>query len=102
MGPLVDALVQLGAKCSYIGAKGRPPLTITGPIAGDSTDIAGDVSSQFVSSLLIACTQKKGATDIRLKGELASRPYVDITLQILPNTPVSWPCSGLPLAPLAM
>lgn len=83
MGPLVDALVQLGAKCSYISAKSRPPLTIAGPITGDSADIAGDVSSQFVSSLLIACTQKKGATDIRMKGELTSRPYVDVTLQML-------------------
>ena len=41
MGPLADALVQLGARCSYIGAKGRPPLTICGPITGTSAEIAG-------------------------------------------------------------
>jgi 3-phosphoshikimate 1-carboxyvinyltransferase len=83
MGPLVDALSQLGAKCQYLGNPGRPPLKITGPITGDRADIPGDVSSQFVSALLIACSQKSGDTDIILKGQLRSRPYVDITLQML-------------------
>ncbi len=83
MGPLVDALSQLGAKVSYHGASGRPPISVTGPITGDRADIPADISSQFVSSLLIACSQKKGDTQIRLEGELRSRPYVDITLQML-------------------
>ncbi len=83
MGPLVDALQQLGAKCSYLGAKGNPPLSVSGPIIGERTEIVGDVSSQFVSSLLIACSQKKGDTSIVVRGELRSRPYVDITLQML-------------------
>lgn len=83
MGPLVDALTQLGAKCRYLGRPGNPPLEIVGPIVGSRAEIPGDVSSQFVSSLLIACSQKKGDTEIRLKGQLRSRPYVDITLQML-------------------
>lgn len=83
MGPLVDALVQLGAKCSYLGSKGMPPLSIKGPISGAIAEIEAGVSSQFVSSLLIACTQKSSSTEIALKGELRSKPYVDITIQIL-------------------
>jgi 3-phosphoshikimate 1-carboxyvinyltransferase len=83
MGPLVEALSQLGARCQYLGDPGRPPLKITGPVTGNRAEIPGDISSQFVSSLLIACSQKSGNTDIILKGQLRSRPYVDITLQML-------------------
>jgi len=83
MGPLVEALSQLGARCQYLGNPGRPPLKITGPITGNRAEISGDISSQFVSSLLIACSQKSGDTEIILKGQLRSRPYVDITLQML-------------------
>jgi 3-phosphoshikimate 1-carboxyvinyltransferase len=83
MGPLVDALVQLGARCEYLGNPGMPPLKIAGPITESRTEIPGDISSQFVSSLLIACSQKKGDTEIHIKGQLRSRPYVDITLQML-------------------
>jgi len=83
MGPLVDALTQLGAKCQYLSAKGKPPLSIEGPMSGSSAEIHGDVSSQFVSSLLIACTQKPGETHIKLKTPLRSGPYVDITLEMI-------------------
>jgi 3-phosphoshikimate 1-carboxyvinyltransferase len=83
MGPLVDSLAALGAECSYLGKPGCPPLTVKGPISGQRTKIAAGVSSQFVSSLLIACTQKTGPTEIALEGELRSRPYVDITLSML-------------------
>ena len=83
MSPLVNALTQLGAKCTYLGSPGKPPLRIVGPITGESTEIAGDVSSQFVSSLLIACSQKQNDTHIKINGTLRSRPYVDITLQML-------------------
>ena len=83
MGPLVDALTQLGASCAYIGEPGRPPLRINGPIWRDTAEISGGVSSQFISSLLIACTQKKGDTAIAVDGDIVSRPYVDITLDLL-------------------
>ncbi len=83
MGPLIEALSQLGARCQYLGNPGRPPVKITGPVTGDHAEIPGDISSQFVSSLLIACSQKSGDTEIILKGQLRSRPYVDITLQML-------------------
>jgi len=83
MGPLVDALVQLGAKCSYLREPGRAPLVVAGPITGGRAEIGGDISSQFVSSLLIACCKKQGETDIKINGQLRSRPYVDITLDMI-------------------
>ena len=83
MGPLMDALTQLGASCIYIGRPGRPPLRVNGPIDRPSAEVKGDVSSQFVSSLLVACTQKENDTDITVNGPITSRPYVDITLDML-------------------
>ncbi len=83
MAPLVDALKQLGAKVSYVGQPGRPPIKVTGPVNGRETEVAGGVSSQFISSLLIACTQKTEDTRIRIGGEVVSRPYIDITLDVL-------------------
>jgi 3-phosphoshikimate 1-carboxyvinyltransferase len=83
MAPLVDSLVQLGAECAYIGQHGRPPLRVRGPITKPNAEVEGGVSSQFVSSLLIACTQKKTDTVLTMKGDIASRPYVDITLEML-------------------
>ncbi len=83
MGPLVDALVALGAEASYLSKAGCPPLKIRGPIRGSEVTIRGDVSSQFISSLLIACSQKEGDTDIQITGSLRSRPYVGITLDLL-------------------
>jgi 3-phosphoshikimate 1-carboxyvinyltransferase len=83
MGPLSDALVQLGARCDYLGKRGNPPLSITGPIDKSSAEMPGDISSQFISSLLIACTQKKGDTTLRITGLQRSRPYVDLTLSMI-------------------
>ena len=83
MAPLVDALGKLGAKVSYLGQTGRPPVKVKGPIKGPSTEVQGGVSSQFVSSLLIACTQKADDTRVRIGGEVISRPYIDITVDML-------------------
>ncbi len=83
MAPLADALGQLGARVSYLGEPGRPPLKVTGPLSGARADVQGGVSSQFVSSLLIACTQKADDTSVAIGGRLVSRPYVDITIEML-------------------
>lgn len=83
MGPLVDALTQLGATCAYLGSLGKPPIAVTGPITNSTAEMSGDISSQFVSSLLIACSQKKDDTLLRVRGTLRSRPYIDITLMML-------------------
>lgn len=83
MGPLMDALTQLGARCTYLGKPGFAPMTIRGPLTGPEAKITGEVSSQFVSSLLIACTQKASDTEIQVTGDIRSRPYIDITIQML-------------------
>ncbi|HJX04517.1 MAG TPA: 3-phosphoshikimate 1-carboxyvinyltransferase, partial [Thermoplasmata archaeon] len=83
MGPLIDALTQLGVKCAYLGRPGFPPVTVRGPMIGSKTAMTGAVSSQFVSSLIIACSQKASDTEIQVTGEMRSRPYVDITIQML-------------------
>ena len=78
---LVDALRRLGANISYEGEEGFPPLRIKGKtLEGGELDVAGDISSQYISALLmIGPVLKKGLT-LRLNGEIISRPYIDLTL----------------------
>ena len=78
---LVDALRRLGADISYEGEEGFPPLRIKGKtLEGGELDVAGDISSQYISALLmIGPVLKKGLT-LRLNGEIISRPYIDLTL----------------------
>lgn len=79
MQPLLDALRGLGADAfSTLGA-GCAPLVVRGPLVAGETFLPGDVSSQFVSALLLAATQTQGRTTITLTSPLKSRPYVDIT-----------------------
>ncbi len=82
---LVDALRQLGADIAYEGEEGFPPLRIAGrtDIEGGELTVAGDVSSQYISALLmIAPTLKKGL-HLTLTGQIASRPYLDMTLSMM-------------------
>ena len=78
---LVDALRKLGADIEYTGEQGFPPLRIRGKrLEGGELEIAGNVSSQFVSALLmVAPALEKGLT-VRLTGDIISRPYIDLTL----------------------
>ena len=84
IGDLVDALRQLGASVTYLKNDGFPPLTInaTGLNGGD-VDIAGDLSSQFLTALLMVAPLAKGKVNINIKGELVSKPYIDITLALM-------------------
>ncbi len=81
---LVDALQQLGAQIEYLGENGFPPLKITGrQLQGGELTLTGDVSSQYISALLmIAPMLQKGLT-LRLTGEIISRPYIDMTLAMM-------------------
>ncbi|MFK7912872.1 MAG: 3-phosphoshikimate 1-carboxyvinyltransferase [Pseudomonadales bacterium] len=84
IGDLVDALIPLGANISYTGNPGYPPLTITGNgLAGGQTRIRGDVSSQFLTALLMAAPYADSPVQIEIEGELVSRPYIDITLNMM-------------------
>lgn len=83
MGPLIEALRTLGADAKCEGEKGRPPVIVGGGLRAGSVGLPGNVSSQFISALLIAATQLQGETEIEIEGELVSRPYVEITLELL-------------------
>lgn len=81
MGPLIDALMEMGARCSSV--QGKPPVSIRGPLVGRRVSIEGGVSSQFISSLLLAGGLREGETAIDVLGRMSSRPYVDITIAMM-------------------
>jgi 3-phosphoshikimate 1-carboxyvinyltransferase len=81
---LVDALRDLGAEISYVDKEGYPPLKITGKqLTQSKVQINGNVSSQYISALLlIASSLPKGLT-VELIGEITSIPYINMTLSLL-------------------
>jgi len=85
IGDLVDALRRLGARIEYSGTEGFPPLVVhAGRIrAGDKVRVRGDVSSQYLSALLMALPMTGTQTEIEVEGELISKPYVEITLNLM-------------------
>ena len=85
IGDLVEALVAMGASIDYLGAKGYPPLAIHAGVVrpGDTVEVRGDVSSQFLTALLMALPLCKDSRRVRVKGELISKPYVEITLNLM-------------------
>ncbi len=85
IGDLVDALQQAGANISYLGQPGFPPLKIA-PSQADLSlpiKIRGDVSSQFLTALLMALPLSKQQASIDVVGELISKPYIEITLNLM-------------------
>src|SRR3989449_10520262 len=85
IGDLVDALRALGARIDYLGKEGFPPLALhPGTIRrGASVRVRGDVSSQYLSALLMAAPLAGSETRIEVQGELISKPYVEITLNVM-------------------
>jgi 3-phosphoshikimate 1-carboxyvinyltransferase len=82
-GPLLQALNQLGARAFSIRGNECAPLVVQGKIRGGRANLSGKVSSQFLSALLIASPLADGDTRIIIEGELKSRPYAEITLDML-------------------
>lgn len=81
IGPLVDALRYLGADVEYVGREGFPPLRIKGkPLKGGCLEMPGNVSSQYISALLMIGPVLKNGLELKLTGTLASRSYIDLTL----------------------
>ena len=85
IGDLVDGLRMLGADVRYLGQPGFPPLEIApGAIrAGAVTRVRGDVSSQFLTALLMALPLTGEHRVIEVEGELISKPYIEITLNLM-------------------
>ncbi len=84
IGVLVDALRMLGASISYEGKEGFPPLHICGhPLLGGKLEIPGNVSSQFISALLLVGPVTKQGLTLHLTGDIVSRPYIDLTIHVM-------------------
>lgn len=87
IGDLVDALRALGARVDYRGEAGFPPLQISPAklAAADILEVSvrGDVSSQFLTALLLAAPLLKKSLKINVLGELISKPYIEITLRLM-------------------
>ncbi len=84
IGVLVEALRMLGATISYEGKEGFPPLHICGhPLLGGKLEIPGNVSSQFISALLLVGPVTKQGLTLHLTGEIVSRPYIDLTIHVM-------------------
>ncbi|RBI64137.1 3-phosphoshikimate 1-carboxyvinyltransferase [halophilic archaeon] len=82
-GPLLSAIEELGGRAESTRRNGQAPLVVRGPIEGGTVSMPGDVSSQFVSSLLMAGALTDEGVEVDLETELKSAPYVDITLELL-------------------
>lgn len=81
IGPLVDALRYFGADIEYTEQEGFPPLRIQGkPLKGGYLEMPGNVSSQYISALLMIGPVLKNGLELKLTGTLASRSYIDLTL----------------------
>lgn len=86
IGPLVDALRQAGAEINFMRRDGFPPMMVHGRNAtfGATTiDIPADISSQYISALLMLAPTLPDGLTIRLHGEISSRPYIEMTMRIM-------------------
>ena len=84
IGHLVDALAQLGGDIEYLENKDYPPVIIKGKaLTGNTVTIDGSISSQFLTAILMITPLLATDTRIEIDGELVSKPYIDITLDIM-------------------
>ncbi len=92
---LVDALKDLGAEITYVEKEGYPPLKITGKeLDVDSVQIQGNVSSQYISALLLIAPSLKNGLTIELLGEITSIPYIEMTLSLLNQSGIKTSLKG--------
>ncbi len=83
IGHLVDELRQGGAQIDYLEQENYPPLRLRGGFSGGDVSVDGSVSSQFLTALLMTAPLADNDTTIQIKGDLVSKPYIDITLNLM-------------------
>lgn len=84
IGDLIDAMAQLNADITYLKDKNFPPLKIHGKsLAGGKVTIRGNISSQYLTALLMVAPLLTSDLEIQVEGELVSKPYIDITLDTM-------------------
>lgn len=99
---LVDTLSGLGAEIDYIEKEGYPPLNIKGKkLQGGDLSINADVSSQFISAILMISPYFEKGIRLRLKGEVLSRPYIEMTLNLMQQQGVGhvWEADTITILP---
>lgn len=99
---LVDALRSLGADIDYVEKEGYPPLKITGKkLVKDFVEIDGNVSSQYISSLLLIAPTLQNGLKLKFKGEITSVPYIKMTLALLAELGIelSWDDDSISIQP---
>lgn len=84
IAPLVDALRQMGAEITYLANEGFPPLHIQGrTLHGGKVTMPGNVSSQFISAMLLIAPYMQHGLHISLQGDILSLPYIDMTIAMM-------------------
>jgi 3-phosphoshikimate 1-carboxyvinyltransferase len=83
IGPLADALITLGGTVEYLQKNGYPPIRVRGSLKGGKTTIDGSISSQFISSLLIASPYAQQPVELEILTPPVSRSYLDMTVAIM-------------------
>ena len=96
-GPVLAALRQLGAKVEELGEPGFLPAAVSGPMHGGPVHVSGNVSSQFLSGLLLAGPLMRDGLDVSLTSELVSVPYVEMTSAVM--AAFGAPVTGLSVRP---
>ncbi len=103
IGILAEALKTLGADISYTENEGFPPLNIIGPLnqKTEKVSIKGDVSSQYISALLMIAPILPQGLVLEIEGELTSKPYVDMTLDMLSSVGIEhhWAGNSISIKP---
>lgn len=100
---LVDALRALGAEISYLEKEGYPPLKITGKkIEKNTVTISANISSQFISSLMLIGAKLENGLEIILEGKVTSKPYLEMTLKILRTVGIAnhWDGNTIKIEPI--
>jgi 3-phosphoshikimate 1-carboxyvinyltransferase len=90
LGELLTALAQLGVRAASERGDGCPPVIIQGGLTGARASLSGTVSSQYVSALLFIGPLAPDGLDLTVTGELVSRPYVDLTLEVMGGFGISY------------
>ena len=92
IGILVDALKELGAEIEYAEKDGYPPLKIIGPLKQKSgrVSIKGNISSQYISALLLIAPKLEQGLELAIDGELTSKPYVEMTLAMMAQAGIKY------------
>jgi len=94
IGILVDALRTLGADIQYLEKEGFPPLKIKGPLSQKTKEVGikGNISSQYISALLLIAPKLELGLNLVIEGELTSKPYVEMTLAMMEQAGIkhSW------------